>query len=74
MYELEKEYASAEAQLNLVDVHHGILGNPKELYNTMLVMDGYALRKKNFSESYDPYQLVRQPTFEIPDWDEFCKV
>lgn len=73
MNQLEMEYVTADGQLNLCDVHHGILGNPKSLYNTLLEMDGHAVRKEHFTEAYDPYQLARQPTLEIPNWEEYIK-
>lgn len=73
MHQLEMEYVTADGQLNLCDVHHGILGNPKSLFNTLLVMDGHALRKENFTDAYDPYQLARQPALEIPNWDEYIE-
>lgn len=71
LFELELEYITADAQLNFIDVQHGILGNPKDLYNTMLTLDWHALRKEKFTDTYDPYKLVRKPYLEIPEWDEF---
>lgn len=74
MFKLEMEYVTADGQLNLFDCHHGILGNPKSMYNTMLALDGHAVRNEHFTDDYDPFQLVRMPVLEIPDWEEFNKV
>lgn len=74
MFRLEMEYVTPEAQLNLFDCHHGILGNPKYLYNTMLALDWHAVRKEKYSPTYDPYRLFRRPDLEIPNWEEFNKM
>lgn len=71
MFQLELEYVTAEGQLSFIDCHHGILGNPKHLYNTLLVIDWQAVRKEGFTKSYDPYKLIRHPILDIPDWKNF---
>ncbi|KAH8330715.1 hypothetical protein KR067_006815 [Drosophila pandora] len=64
--EMELEYLVPGSQLRLIDVAHGILGHPKELYNTLLQLDWPAVRWWNFSEKYDPYHIIRRPYLEIP--------
>lgn len=65
--ELEYEYVIPDAQLRFIDVQHGILGHPKSLYDTMLYINWYAVRNEMFTESYDPYCLIRRPRLIIPD-------
>lgn len=62
LHKLELEYVTPDAQLCLVNCHHGILGTPKKFYNTLLVLDWNAVRKEEFSNNYDPYQLLIEPT------------
>ncbi|KAH8382373.1 hypothetical protein KR009_003217 [Drosophila setifemur] len=64
--ELEMEYIVSGSQLRLVDVAHGILGHPKNLYNTILMLDWTTVRYSNFTEQYDPYHIIRRPYLEIP--------
>lgn len=73
LQQLELEYVTPESQLSFVNIQHGILGHPKDVYNTMLVLDCHALRKEKFTEDYDPYLLVTPPYLEIPSWSEFTK-
>lgn len=73
MFELELEYVTADAQLSFIDCHHGILGNPKHLYNTMLALDWHSVRKEQFTKQYDPYQLVRSPFLRKPTYENFTK-
>lgn len=68
---LELEYVTPESQLSLIGYHHGILGHPKSLYNTLLELDWHQVRKQNYTKEYDPYFLIRQPFLEIPNWNEF---
>jgi len=68
--QLELEYIVPGSQLPLIDVSHGILGHPKALYNTLLSLDWPAVRFSNFSEQYDPYQIIRRPYLKIPKLDE----
>ncbi|KAH8241242.1 hypothetical protein KR032_004966, partial [Drosophila birchii] len=64
--EIELEYIVPGPQLCLIDVAHGILGHPKYLYNTLLHLDWPSVRYSNFSEKFDPYQIIRRPYFKIP--------
>ncbi|KAH8294079.1 hypothetical protein KR054_008172 [Drosophila jambulina] len=64
--EMELEYIVPGPQLCLIDVAHGILGHPKNLYNTLLHLDWPSVRYSNFSEEFDPYHIIRQPNFQIP--------
>ncbi|KAH8354480.1 hypothetical protein KR084_012045, partial [Drosophila pseudotakahashii] len=64
--EMELEYIVPGSQLRLIDISHGILGHPKNLYNTLLYLDWPAVRFSNFSEHYDPYHIIRRPLLEIP--------
>lgn len=73
MFQLELEYVTADAQLSFIDCHHGILGNPKHLYNTMLVLDWHAVRREGYTKTYDPYRLMRSPCLEIPNYEDFIK-
>ncbi|KAL5291054.1 hypothetical protein ACFFRR_010459 [Megaselia abdita] len=68
---LEFEFIVPNSQLALVDIAHGILGHPKNLYDTMLNLNWEAVRFAEYSQTFDPYRLVRQPYINIPDWDEF---
>lgn len=68
---LEYEYVIPDAQLVLADVQHGILGHPKKIYNTLLVLDWSAIRKEKYSKNNDPFRLFRQPHLVLPDWREF---
>ncbi|XP_037726176.1 uncharacterized protein LOC119557476 isoform X1 [Drosophila subpulchrella] len=63
---MELEYIVPGSQLCLIDISHGILGHPKELYNTLLSLDWPAVRFSNFSEQYDPYHIIRRPHLDIP--------
>ncbi|KAH8268003.1 hypothetical protein KR018_005424, partial [Drosophila ironensis] len=63
---IELEYIVPGSQLRLIDVAHGILGHPKNLYNTLLQLDWEAARWWNFSEQYDPYHIIRRPYLDIP--------
>jgi len=67
--EMELEYIVPGPQLHLIDVAHGILGHPKDLYNTILDLDWPTVRYSNFSLGYDPYHIVRQPHLDIPRID-----
>ncbi|XP_055853769.1 protein phosphatase 1 regulatory subunit 36-like [Episyrphus balteatus] len=69
MQQLELEFIIPDSDLCLIDVKHGILGNPMSLYNTMLTIDEEKLRERGHSESYDPFWLIRQPYLEIPKLD-----
>lgn len=81
LIKLELEYVVPDAQLSLVKCSHGILGHPKKLYNTMLILDWNAVRREDFSAEYDPYQLltkspVLDTTFDkrwviMPDFTNF---
>lgn len=68
--ELELEYIVPERQLRMIDVVHGILGNPKILYDTILTLDWPSVRYANFSKQYDPYGIIRQPNLPIPKINE----
>ncbi|XP_054741131.1 protein phosphatase 1 regulatory subunit 36-like [Anastrepha obliqua] len=70
IHQLELEYIVPDSQLTLIDVCHGILGHPKKIYDTVLTINWEAVRFQNYSEIYDPYQLVRQPALKIPNVDE----
>nr|XP_017000348.2 uncharacterized protein LOC108059527 [Drosophila takahashii] len=67
---MELEYIAPGSQLRLVDISHGILGHPKKLYNTLLSLDWPAVRFMNFSEQYDPFNIVRRPHLAIPKLGE----
>ncbi|KAH8381627.1 hypothetical protein KR093_009673 [Drosophila rubida] len=64
---IELEYIVPDTQLHMIDVAHGILGNPKRLYNTILDLNWPALRLENYSEANDPFHIIRQPTILIPN-------
>lgn len=68
------EYVTPDAQLSLVHCHHGILGHPKKLYNTMLILDWNAVRKEDFSNNYDPYQLLIEPTVNTDASDKWLVI
>ncbi|XP_030373336.1 uncharacterized protein LOC115623228 [Scaptodrosophila lebanonensis] len=68
--EIELEYITPGPQLRMIDVAHGILGNPKNLYNTLLELDWPSVRYANFTQFHDPYHIVRQPYLRIPKIDE----
>lgn len=68
---LEFEFIVPNSQLALVDVAHGILGHPKNLYDTMLNLNWEAVRFAEYSQTFDPYRLIRQPYINIPDWIEY---
>ncbi|KAL9922202.1 protein phosphatase 1 regulatory subunit 36-like isoform 1-T1 [Glossina fuscipes fuscipes] len=68
--QIELEYIVDSAQLSLIGFNLGILGHPKRLYNTLLRLDWEAVRKNNFSATYDPFGIFRQPHLEIPSLDE----
>ncbi|XP_067627613.1 protein phosphatase 1 regulatory subunit 36-like [Eurosta solidaginis] len=70
IHQMELEYIVPDSQLALIDVCHGILGHPKKIYNTALNINWAAVRSQNYSEIYDPYQLIRQPALKIPNFDE----
>lgn len=74
IFQLELEYVAADAQLSFIDCHHGILGNPKNLYNTMLALDWHAVRRAGYTKTYDPYRLMRAPCLEIPNYEDFIKM
>ncbi|XP_043654377.1 protein phosphatase 1 regulatory subunit 36 [Drosophila teissieri] len=67
--EMELEYIVPGPQLRMIDVAHGILGHPKDLYNTILDLDWPTVRYSNFSRGYDPYHIMRQPHLDIPKID-----
>lgn len=67
MKSLENEYVIPDAQLSFIDIQHGILGQPKSLYDTMLQLNWFEVRKQKFSMDYDPYRLIRSPYLSIPD-------
>ncbi|XP_037725284.1 protein phosphatase 1 regulatory subunit 36 [Drosophila subpulchrella] len=67
--EMELEYIVPGPQLRMIDVAHGILGHPKDLYNTILDLDWPTVRYSNFSLGYDPYHIIRQPHLDIPRID-----
>ncbi|XP_023164393.1 uncharacterized protein LOC111595068 [Drosophila hydei] len=67
---VEMEYLIPEAQLHLVDISHGILGHPKNLYNTILSLDWPSVRFANYSEQHDPFNLLRQPSIKLPNINE----
>lgn len=68
--QIEFEYMVDSAQMSLIGFNLGILGHPKKLYNTLLKLDWQAVRKNNFSATYDPLGIFRQPHLEIPPLDE----
>uniref|UniRef100_A0A1A9W7T2 Protein phosphatase 1 regulatory subunit 36 n=1 Tax=Glossina brevipalpis TaxID=37001 RepID=A0A1A9W7T2_9MUSC len=68
--QIELEYIVDSAHLSLIGLSLGILGHPKEIYNTLLKLDWQAVRENNFSETYDPHGIFRQPHLEIPPLDE----
>uniref|UniRef100_A0A1A9Z5F5 Protein phosphatase 1 regulatory subunit 36 n=1 Tax=Glossina pallidipes TaxID=7398 RepID=A0A1A9Z5F5_GLOPL len=68
--QIELEYMVDSAQLSLIGFSLGILGHPKSLYNTLLKLDWQAVRKNNYSATYDPFLIFRQPHLEIPSLDE----
>ncbi|EDW18194.1 uncharacterized protein LOC6582005 [Drosophila mojavensis] len=68
--QVEMEYLIPGSQLNLADLSHGILGHPKNLYDTILSLDWPSVRFANFSKQYDPYNLLRQPGLQLPNIDE----
>uniref|UniRef100_T1GVM9 Protein phosphatase 1 regulatory subunit 36 n=1 Tax=Megaselia scalaris TaxID=36166 RepID=T1GVM9_MEGSC len=68
---LEFEFIVPNSQLSLADLSHGILGHPKNLYDTLLNLNWEAVRFAGYSQTFDPYRLVRQPYINIPDWDEY---
>ncbi|KAH8241933.1 hypothetical protein KR038_000779, partial [Drosophila bunnanda] len=74
--EMELEYIVPASQLCLIDVAHGILGHPKNIYNTILTLNWPSLRYLNFSQEYDPYHIIRQPCLEIPrmNWIKMRKM
>ncbi|EDV49617.1 uncharacterized protein LOC6551974 [Drosophila erecta] len=64
--EIELEYIVPGSQLLFINVSHGIMGHPKNLYNTLLSLDWPAVRFSNFSEKFDPYHIIRRPHLQIP--------
>lgn len=68
---LEFEFIVPNSQLALVDIAHGILGHPKLLYDTYLNLNWEAVRFAGYSQTFDPYRLVRQPYISIPSWNEY---
>ncbi|XP_034117166.1 uncharacterized protein LOC117576496 [Drosophila albomicans] len=64
---IELEYIVPDTQLRMIDVAHGILGNPKRFFNTILELNWPALRKENYSLTNDPYHLIRQPSLRVPN-------
>ncbi|XP_055923343.1 protein phosphatase 1 regulatory subunit 36-like [Eupeodes corollae] len=70
MQQIEMELILPDSDLCLIDIKHGILGNPKSLFNTMFEVDAGPMRIRGHSENYDPYFMVRQPYLEIPNLDE----
>lgn len=70
---LELEFIVPNSQLALVDIPHGILGHPKNLYDTMLNINWEAVRFAEYSQTFDPYRLIRQPYINIPYWEEFTE-
>ncbi|XP_036333413.1 protein phosphatase 1 regulatory subunit 36-like [Rhagoletis pomonella] len=69
VHQMELEYIVPDSQLILIDTCHGILGHPKKIYDTILNMNWEAVRFQNYSETYDPYQIKRQPALKVPSID-----
>lgn len=65
MFHLELEFAIPEIHLFLVGLRQGILGHPKYLYDTLLNLNGNALKRRHFDEGYDPYGLIRRVFLEV---------
>lgn len=73
MQQLEYEHVTADTQLYMANIQHGILGHPKKFYNTMLELNWTYLRMEKYNENYDPYGLKFQPYLEVPNWIDFHK-
>ncbi|XP_023167939.2 uncharacterized protein LOC111597449 [Drosophila hydei] len=68
--QLELEYIVPGTQLHMIDMTRGILGHPKKLYDTILMLDWPSVRFANFSQQHDPYYIVRHPSQPVPNIDE----
>ncbi|XP_017863379.1 PREDICTED: uncharacterized protein LOC108614018 [Drosophila arizonae] len=68
--QVELEYIVPGPQLHMIDVAHGILGHPKKLYDTILMLDWPSVRFANYSIQHDPYFIIRQPSLTLPNFDE----
>uniref|UniRef100_A0A1A9W7T9 Uncharacterized protein n=1 Tax=Glossina brevipalpis TaxID=37001 RepID=A0A1A9W7T9_9MUSC len=64
--EIELQFIVNAAQMSLANISLGILGHPKCIYNTLLKLDWEAVRQYKFSETYDPYGIIKQPYLTIP--------
>lgn len=71
LQKLELEYTTPEVNLCLIDCRRGILGHPKNVYDTMLNLNEPMVRKMKWSDSYDPYGIVKPVFIEISTDDDF---
>lgn len=73
LFQLELEFTTPECHLTLIGCRRGILGHPKNLYDTMLNLNEQKLREMNWNEDYDPYGLIKRVFVKIHTPKDFIE-
>lgn len=73
LFHLELNFSTPECHLHLVGFRRGILGHPKNLYDTMLNLNDKLIRTMGWCESYDPHGLINRAFIKIHTSDDFVE-